>query len=88
MHYSNKWFALGTTAIFKNRKPQQASSIKVVIDENCFMMNGEAEFFILKNRLSSFVELDDIFNETCRDLLGSQKPGRWVMGGIKLNFSK
>lgn len=88
MRYSNKYFALGTTAIFKHRRPQEATAIKVTIDENCFMLNGEAEFFLLKNKLSCFVEVDDIFNETCRDLLGSQKPGRWALAGIKLNFQK
>jgi len=86
--YRNKWFAISTTALFKDREPQQASAINVKVDEHCFMMNGEVEVYLLRNKLSSFVEVDNIFDETCRDLLGSQKPGRWFMGGFKLTLNK
>jgi iron complex outermembrane receptor protein len=34
------------------------------------------------------VEADNVFDKNYADLLGSQMPGRWLMGGIKISLSK
>jgi vitamin B12 transporter len=86
--YLHKRFSVSVTAIYKNRKPQKATSINAAIDENYFMMNARASLFLLNQKLSVFTEVGNVFDNTGGDLLGSQIPGRWVMGGIKINFQK
>jgi iron complex outermembrane receptor protein len=51
-------------------------------------MNVKLEASIIKKLLSAFVEADNVFDENYADLLGSQMPGRWLMGGIKISLSK
>lgn len=84
--YLHRKFAVSVTAIYKNREPRKAAAINADIDEHCFMMNTRVSFFLLKQKLSIIAEVDNVFNYTCGDLLGSQLPGRWFMSGLKYNF--
>lgn len=84
--YIYKRFSLSVNGIYKNRKPQKATAINAEVDENCFMMNTKASLLIWKQKLSVFTEVDNVFDNTCSDLLGSQMPGRWLMGGLRLNI--
>jgi len=86
--YSNKLFSLGVNGVYKHRKPQTANAINAEVDADCFMMNVKADVFLLKQRLNLFVETDNVFDNKCGDLLGSQLPGRWLMAGVSLKFSK
>ena len=86
IQYYNDLFAFSVTGIYKNRTPRQAHTINANLDENMFMINGKLDVFLLKNRLSVFADVDNIFDNTCQDLLGSQLPGRWLMGGLKWNL--
>jgi len=52
------------------------------------LLNAKAEGFIIKQKLSAFVQVDNIFDKEYSDLLGTPMPGRWLMGGLKLSFSK
>jgi iron complex outermembrane receptor protein len=82
--YSNKIIALTLNGIYKQREPQEASAINAKIDADYFILNGRADFFVWQQRLSVFAELDNITNNKIQDLLGSQLPGRWLMGGVSL----
>ena len=84
--YIYKRFSLSVDGIYKNRKPQKATAINAEIDEHCFMMNAKASFSFWKQKFSLFTEVDNVFDNTCGDLLGSRVPGRWFMGGIKLSL--
>ncbi len=86
--YSNKIFSISATGIYKNRKAQEATAINAEVDANCFMFNTKASIFLYKQRLAVFMEMDNILDNTCGDLLGSQQPGRWLMGGLKFNFTR
>ena len=86
LQYYNDLFALSVTGIYKNRTPRQAHAINANLDENMFLINSKLDVFLLKNRLSVFAQVDNIFDNTCQDLLGSQLPGRWLMGGLKWNL--
>ncbi len=86
IRYTNNLFELSVNGIYKNRSPQQAHAINAHVDANCIMMNTKLDVFIWKNRFSSFVQVDNVLDKKCSDLLGSQLPGRWLTGGIKLNF--
>jgi len=86
IQYISKRFSVSATAIYKNRKPQQASAINAEVEENCFLMNIQGSVLCFSQKLSAFVEVDNLFNSSCADLLGSKLPGRWLMGGIKLTL--
>jgi iron complex outermembrane receptor protein len=82
----HKRFSLSSTAIYKNRKPQKAAPINADVDENCFMLNAKGRIFFCNKKLSAFVEVDNVFDTTCSDLLGSTLPGRWLMGDLSISL--
>jgi vitamin B12 transporter len=84
--YSNKLFAVSVNGVYKHRNPQKATAINAQINADCFMMNTKADVFLWERKLSLFMEVDNILDNKCGDLLGSQLPGRWLMGGLKLNL--
>lgn len=86
LEYSNQLFSVSVNGVYKHRTPQQASAINAIINADCFTMNAKVAIWILKQRFSIFTELDNVFNTAASDLLGSQLPGSWWMGGIKMNF--
>jgi iron complex outermembrane receptor protein len=79
--YENKIFAISINGIYKKRREQSAAAINTTLSPQYFIMNTKAEIFVLK-RSSIFFQADNLFNKNYSDLLGSQMPGRWIMGGI------
>ena len=86
--YSSKQFSISVNELYKKRKPQTSSASIAKISADYFVMNAKAEIFLVKKLFSAFFEADNIFNKSYADLLGSQMPGRWLMGGIKISLSK
>ena len=84
LQYSIDRFTISINGVYKHRQPQMAVGMKK-IPSNCVMVNGKLEarafdsFFI-------FVEVDNIGDVGCSDLLGAQLPGRWMSGGIKVSL--
>jgi iron complex outermembrane receptor protein len=86
--YNVSRFSIGINGLYKNRTPQFSSPIKATVTKDYFLLNAKAEGFLIKQKLSLFVEVDNVFDRTYSDLLGTPMPGRWVMGGLKLSLSK
>ncbi len=86
--YSSNRFLISVNGFYKKRKPQESSPFLVKISSDIFVMNARLEVNIIKKMLSTFVQADNIFDANYADLLGSQMPGRWLMGGIKISLSK
>ena len=86
LQFVGKYFAIRATGVYKNRNPQQAVAIQAHIDKNCFMMNTKADVFLMRKQLSLFVQVDNLFNKRCADLLGTRVPGRWASGGLCLSL--
>jgi iron complex outermembrane receptor protein len=86
--YSTTWFNIGINGLYKNRTPQTSAPIKAEVTKEYFLLNAKAEGFIIKQRLSLSVQVDNIFDNEYSDLLGTPMPGRWLMGGLKLSLSK
>ncbi len=85
VRYEYKRFSVSVNGVYKHRKQQSATAINAKVDANCFMLNGEANVLLLHG-LSLFIEADNALDNKCSDLLGSQLPGRWLMGGLKLSI--
>lgn len=88
IQYASPLFTIAVNGLYKNRTPQAAAPIKATVSQDYFLLNAKAEGFVVKERLSLFVELDNVFDKAYSDLLGTPMPGRWLMGGLKLSLSK
>jgi len=89
VQYQTKWFALSANGLYKDRQPQTSASPTIAkVSKDYFVLNAKAEAYLLKKTLTAFVQADNAFDKKYTDLLGSQMPGRWFMGGIKISLSK
>lgn len=86
LRYGVKWFSLSLNGIYKQREQQVSAPINAEISKEYFIMNAQAQAFVYKNKLSVFLQADNLFNTQYSDLLGSQMPARWLMGGIKISM--
>ncbi len=82
--YTYKFIAVGINGLYKARKPRSANPAIVPISKDYFLLNMRTDAYLVKNRLSLFVQVDNIFNRRYSDILGTVMPQRWAMGGIKL----
>jgi iron complex outermembrane receptor protein len=80
-------FVFSVNGLYKTREPRSAPAINAEITPSYFVMNVKVEGRIVKG-LGVFVQADNVFDEQYSDLLGSVMPGRWLMGGIKWQFTK
>lgn len=89
IQYQNKRYGLSINGIYKKRQEQSSASPAIAkVSKNYFILNAKAEAFLWQNKLSAFVEADNLFDKNYTDLLGAQLPGRWLMGGIKISLSQ
>ncbi|HTM91140.1 MAG TPA: TonB-dependent receptor, partial [Flavisolibacter sp.] len=86
--YSSSKFSASVNGLYKKRSPQTSSINIAKVSSDYFVLNAKLEASVIKKLLSAFVEADNIFDKNYADLLGSQMPGRWLMGGIKISLSK
>lgn len=86
--YSSKIFAFSVNGIYKKRSPRSSTANIAKVSSDYFVLNTKLDIHIVPKFLSAFAEVDNIFDKNYADLLGSQMPGRWLMGGIKISLSK
>ena len=80
-------FIFSISGIYKNRKPLTAYAINAKIDENSFVLNVKAGLYFLNQKLQVFGQVDNIFDNSTGDLLGTKIPGRWIQGGVLINLN-
>lgn len=81
-------FSVSLNGLYKKRAEREASAIEASISKNYFLLNARAEYAFLKRQLALYVQADNAFHKQYSDVLGSVMPGRWLMGGLRFNFSK
>ncbi|MGV3600173.1 MAG: TonB-dependent receptor plug domain-containing protein [Dyadobacter fermentans] len=81
-------FSLSANGLYKKRAAREASAIEASVSKNYFILNARAEYAFLKRQLGVFVQADNAFDKQYSDILGSVMPGRWLMGGVRFNFTK
>jgi len=87
LQYNYRFLSVGLNGLYKQRAAQAASNPAIApVSKDYFVANLklEARFW----RAGAFVQLDNVFDRKYVDLLGSQMPGRWLMGGIKISLTK
>jgi iron complex outermembrane receptor protein len=89
LQYTHKRFAVSLNGLYRARQPQSVAAPAIAkVSSDYLVLNVKAEAFIWQNKASAFVEVDNFLDRAYTDLLGSQMPGRWLMGGIKISLSK
>jgi iron complex outermembrane receptor protein len=83
--YTTKLFNFSVNGIYKSRAEQNATAIKTTLSKDYFVLNTKLDF-IIKKHCNIFLQVDNVFNTSYSDVLGSIMPGRWLMGGIKIMF--
>jgi iron complex outermembrane receptor protein len=87
--YSERWFSIGLNGLYKEREPQTTTTAALAKQTSAyFIMNAKAEAFVVPQKFSAFIQVDNLFNRNYTDILGSQMPGRWVMGGLRFSLNK
>lgn len=82
--YGIKWFSISLNGLYKQRQEQASTPINANISKDYFVLNAQLQAFVYKNKVSIFGQADNVFDKQYSDLLGSQMPGRWLMGGFKV----
>lgn len=88
VHYRYKRLQLSVNGLYKVREPRDASGLLVQVERSYFTLNFQTGFDLIPSRLSAYLQVDNLTDARYSDLLGAVMPGRWVMGGIKFNFSR
>lgn len=88
MRYAVNGFAVGLNGLYKNREPRKATAINAEISREYFVLNLKAEAAVYKKLVSVFAQVDNLLDTRYSDLLGSQMPGRWALGGVKFALGK
>lgn len=88
LQWESRRLLLSVTALYKYRTPMQAAAIAAATDRDYFVLNAKASFFPGGKLFSVFVAADNLLDRSYSDLLGAVMPGRWVSGGIHINFFK
>ena len=89
VQYVNRLLAFSINGLYKERQPQAAASPAIAkVSKHYYVLNAKAEAFLIRNLLTVYLEVDNLSDTDYTDLLGSQMPGRWLMGGIKITLSK
>jgi iron complex outermembrane receptor protein len=82
--YQFKWFGISINGLYKQRNTPAAVNGLLPLSSSYILINAKADATILKDKLSIFVQADNLFNQNYADILGSIMPARWLSGGIKL----
>ena len=83
--YNYKALNLSLNGVYKTRQSQKASAIHAEVSSDYFVINGKADFSFGKH-FGVFIQLDNMADVSYSDLLGTPMPGRWLMGGARVNF--
>ncbi len=87
VEYRFNRFSVSVAGLYKQRGIMQASAINATLSKEYFVLNTKLQAMLV-NGLNAFVQVDNLLDENYSDLLGSQMPGRWLMGGLRFNFNQ
>lgn len=84
--YNCKSLFVSVGGLYKNRNERNAVAIGVKITPSYFLLNSKLGYSLNKQRGKIFLQIDNLFNKSYSDLLGSRMPGRWISGGIEVTL--
>ncbi len=81
--YRYKWIGLSLNGLYKERNTPPAVNGLVPLSSSYMLINAKADINLLKDKLTFFIQADNLFDQNYADILGSIMPSRWLSGGIK-----
>ncbi|MGC4038690.1 MAG: TonB-dependent receptor [Chitinophagaceae bacterium] len=84
--YRVKFIRLSVNGLYKQRAPQLDNSTIAQLDKNYFLLNGKLSADLYRNKLSLYIECDNLFNRQYADRFGVPMPGRWLMTGVQFKI--
>ena len=74
------------SGLYKARNAAEAAKISRALSADYTVFNARLEGAVLPERVFVVLQLQNVFNANYSDLLGAQLPGRWFMGGLRINY--
>jgi iron complex outermembrane receptor protein len=81
--YRYKWIGISLNGLYKERNTPPAVNGLVSLSSSYMLINAKADVNLLKDKLTFFMQADNLFDQSYADILGSIMPSRWLSGGIK-----
>ncbi len=82
--YRYKWIGISLNGLYKERNTPPAVNGLVPLSSSYMLINAKADVNLLKDKLTIFIQADNLFNQSYADILGSIMPSRWLSGGVRL----
>jgi len=73
-------------ALYKSRQAAEAEQINRELADSYFVLDASASYMFWRDSGSLFVKCYNVSDLNYSDILGATLPGRWLMGGIKLQL--
>ncbi len=77
---------LSFNGLYKRREPREASALVTRVEKSYFLLNAQAGFDIVPQKLTLYLQADNLTDAVYSDLLGAVMPRRWLMGGVKFRL--
>ncbi len=84
---SNSFGSISFTTLYKQRARQVSNALNAEVSKDYFIANIRLEKYAWKQQLSFLLQVDNLFDRSYSDLLGSRMPGRWISGGVTLRLN-
>ncbi|MBC7949466.1 MAG: TonB-dependent receptor [Chitinophagaceae bacterium] len=79
--------SLTLSGLYKKRQPQiSPSPVIAAVSADYFLLNSKAQFLVWKEKIGVYIQVDNVFDRKYTDVLGSQMPQRWVLGGVSFRW--
>ena len=84
--YRFKRLHASLNGLYKQREPRGASALVTKVEKRYFLLNAQAGFDVVPQKLTLYVQADNLTDTVYSDLLGAVMPRRWLMGGVKFRL--
>jgi len=81
-------FQVRINAMYKNRDPWIVREISQNLTKSYMLWNIRMDKYLWQNRLQLSFQVNNLLDENYTDIMGAKMPGRWIQGGISLNFHR
>lgn len=86
LQYSYKNWSIAANGLYKERGEMAATVINAAISSNYFVANVKLGYTFLKQQCQAFVQVNNFYDKSYSDLLGSIMPKRWISGGLRFKL--
>jgi vitamin B12 transporter len=90
VQYTYKHLTIAVNGIYKIRNLMQTSTAAFVAQqiqpENYFVANVRLSYTLPVHSLTGVIQINNFYDKSYSDLLGSIMPRRWVSGGLQIKF--